>query len=136
MSLQAMRFDRRRWSPVRDLRHIVHHGTRLTKKEAEYTFRLADVVRAVVPCGECKAVEGAWCVRKQDGQPMVNHSYRVRHARLLFEQRILPRLERLHQTLCSTFEGPAFVVFGSSEGLVVDCMSCLVAAARQGEGAL
>ncbi len=132
MALQSMRFDRRRWNPVRDLRHVVHHGTRLTKKEAEYTFHLADTIRAVVPCGECGAAEGAWCTRKQDGRQMANHSGRVQQAQLLFEQRILPRLGRLHHTLCSTVKGPAFIIFGSSVDQAVDCMSCLVAASRQG----
>lgn len=132
MPLQAMRFDRRRWSPVCDPRHVVHHGTRLTKKEAAYVFRLADAVRATVPCRECGATEGAWCVRQQGGQSRVNHSYRVRQARLLFEQWVLPRLERLHQTLCSMSDGSAFFIFGSSVDQAVDCMSCLVIAARQG----
>lgn len=132
MALQAMRYDRRRWNAVCDLRDVVHHGTRLTKKEARYVFRLADAVRAVVSCRECGVAEGAWCVRKQDGQPMANHSYRVRLARLLFEQRILPRLDRMHRTLCSSVDASAFITFGSVVDRAVDCMSCLVSAARQG----
>jgi hypothetical protein len=132
MALQAMRFDRRRWSAVCDLRGIVHHGTRLTKKEAQYQFCLADAVRAIVACGECGAAMGAWCVRKLDGQPMANHSRRVRQAKLLFELRILPRLDRLHRTLCSASGSFAFIIFGSTQDRAVDCMACLVAAARQG----
>lgn len=133
MALQAMRFDRRRWDPVRDLRDVVHHGTRLTKTETQYQFRLADTVRAVVPCSECGALEGAWCVRKLDGQSTrANHSYRVQQAKLLFEKRILPRLNRLHYTLCLSAENSPFITFGSVVDQAVDCMSCLVAAARQG----
>lgn len=132
MTLQAMRYDRRRWSVVCDLQGIVHHGIRLTKKEAQNQFRLADAVRATVACGECGAAMGAWCVRKLDGKPMGNHSYRVQQAKLLFEQRILPRLDRLHRTLCSAPGSFAFIIFGPTQDRAVDCMSCLVAAARQG----
>lgn len=132
MALQAMQFDRRHWCAVCDLRGVVHHGTRLTKKEAQYQFRLADAVRAIVACGECGATTGAWCVRKLDGQPMANHSYRVQQAKLLFEQRVLPRLDRLHRTVCSVPGNFAFIIFGPAQNRAVDCMSCLVAAARQG----
>lgn len=103
----------------------------MTKKEAAYQFRLADAVRATVACGECGATTGAWCVRKLDGNPMANHSYRVQQAKLLFEQRILPRLDRLHRTLCSVPSFP-FIIFGPTQNRAVDCMSCLVVAARQG----
>lgn len=132
MALQSMRFDQRRWHPVFDALGVVHHGSPLTKKELEYQFRLADTVRAVVPCGECGVAQGAWCLRKRDRQPMTNHSYRVRQAKLLFEQRMLPQRERLCMTLCSTLEGPVHVVFGSAPDQDVDCMTCLVVASRQG----
>lgn len=134
MTLQIMRFDRRRWRAVRDLRDVVHHGTLLTKKEAGYLFRLADVVRATVSCSKCGAAEGTWCVRKRDGQAMGNHSCRVTHARYLFEQRVLPRLDRLSQTLCSTTGGMPLLIFGSAIDRDIDCMSCLVTASRQGGG--
>jgi hypothetical protein len=132
MALQAMRFDRRRWSAVCDLRGVVHHGTRLTKKEAQYLFCLAGAVRAIVACGECGAAAGAWCVRKLDGKSMANHSYRVRQAKLLFEQRILSQLGRVHRTLCSAPGNFPFIIFGPAQDRAVDCMACLVAAARQG----
>lgn len=133
MALTSMRFDRRRWSPTRDLLGVVHHGTRLTKKEAEYMFRLADAVRMLVPCSVCKAEEGRWCVRRRDGQPMSNHSYRVSQARLAFSLRILPRLGRLHKVLCSSTASSVSITIGDLEpALDVDCMSCLVAASRQG----
>lgn len=120
--------DRRRWSPVSDPRDVVHHGIRLTKKEALYLFRLADAVRAIISCGECGASEGVWCLRKRDGQPRANHSCRVQQARRLFEQHVLPRLDRLHYTLCSSVED--FNTYGPAVDRAVDCMSCLVAAAR------
>jgi hypothetical protein len=132
MALQSMRFDHRRWRPTLDSRGVVHHGSPMTKKEIEYQFRLADTVRAIVPCGECGVAQGDWCVRKRDRQPMANHSYRVRQARLLFEQRVLPQLDRLCMTLCSTLQGPVHVVFGPAPHQDVDCMSCLVIASRQG----
>jgi hypothetical protein len=121
----------RAWRPIRAVAGIVHHATPLTKKEAEYLFRLADTVRAVVECGECGAKVGAECVRKKDKQPMANHSYRVRQARLLFEQRVLPKLDRLHQTLCTAGSGPGHVVFNQADDPDVDCMSCLVVIAKQ-----
>jgi hypothetical protein len=129
--LASMAFNRRKWRPIRDALGIVHHATLLTKKEASYVFRLADTVRAVVGCGECGAAQGQDCVRKKDKQSMSNHSYRVRQARLLFEQHILPKLDRLHKTLCGDrFEGAAgHIVFNAADGLDVDCMTCLVAAA-------
>lgn len=132
MALQSMRFDRRRWSPVRDALDVVHLGTRLSKPEVEYQFRLADAVRTLVPCGQCGAKEGDSCVRKRDGGSMSNHSYRVRQARWFFVHHVLPRIDRIHQTLCSTLEGPAHVVFGASLEQDIDCMSCLVIASRQG----
>lgn len=132
MTLQSMRFDRRRWRPVLDANNVVHHGSPLTKKELEYQFRLADMVRAIVPCGECGVAQGAWCVRKRDGHVMGNHSYRVRQAKLLFVQRVLPQRDRLCMTLCSTLQGPVCVVFSPAPDQDVDCMSCLVIASRQG----
>lgn len=119
----------RKWRPVRDAAGIVHHAIPLTKREAQYLFRLADTVRAVAECGECGVKVGVECVRKKDKQPRANHSYRVTQARLLFEQRILPRLEHLHRTLCTTGWGPGHVVFNRANDENVDCMSCLVAAA-------
>ncbi len=127
-----MLFANRTWVPTRDAVGIVHHATPLTKGEAQYVFRLADTVSAVVECGECGAVAGASCVRKKDKQPRSNHSYRVRQARLMFEQRILPQLDRLHQTLCSVEDGPGWLVYNVADGQDIDCMSCLVVAARQG----
>ena len=132
MSLQSMRFNQRRWRPVFDSKGIVHHGLPMTKKEIEYQFRLANTMRAIVPCGECGAVKGAYCVRKRDGLAMANHSYRVRQARLLFEQRVLPKRHQLCITLCTTLEGPVHVVFGPAIDQDVDCMTCLVIASRQG----
>lgn len=131
MSLQSMRFNRRRWHPFLDTRGIVHHGSPLTKTEIEYQFRLADTVRAIVPCAKCGAAAGSWCVRKRDGQPMTNHSYRVQQAWALFEQRVLPQQDQLCMTLCSTLEGPTHIVSGPAADREVNCMSCLVIAARQ-----
>lgn len=125
-----MLYANRTWLPVRDTGGIVHHATPVTKQEAQYMFRLADTVRAVIECGECGAAAGQDCVRKKDKQPMANHSYRVRQARLMFEQRILPKLDRLHQTLCSTASA-GWPVYNVADGQDVDCMSCLVEVVKQ-----
>lgn len=127
----SMLYANRTWRPIRDTGGIVHHATPVTKQEAQYVFRLADTVRAVVECGECGVAAGQDCVRKKDRQPMSNHSYRVRQARLIFEQRILPKLDRLHQTLCSAESGPGWLVYNPADGHDIDCMSCLVTVAKQ-----
>ena len=116
-----------------DTAGITHLAGRVTKKEVEYIFRLADTVRAIVGCGECLVEAGQACVRKKDQQPMSNHSRRLTQARLLFDQRILPKLDRMHMTLCTMFNGSAHVVFNPADGRDVDCMSCLVIAAQQGD---
>ncbi len=124
-----MLYASRTWLPVRDAAGIVHHATQLTKQEAEYLFRLADTVRAVVGCVECGVEQGESCQTKK-GLISRNHSIRVAQTRMLFTLRILPKLDRLHQTLCSVGSGPGYVVYNQAEGQNIDCMSCLVDAAK------
>jgi len=130
----SMLYANRTWRPVRDTGGIVHHATPVTEQEARYIFRLADTVRAVIECGECGAAAGSFCKTKGPKSPALrgprNHSYRVRQARLMFEQFILPKLDRLHQTLCST-SSAGFPVFNPADGHDIDCMSCLVEVVKQ-----
>lgn len=132
--LASKLFNARTWVPKRDDAGVVHHVSQLTKKEVEYVFRLADAVRAAATCSDCGAKEGESCVRKKDGRPRSNHSARVRYAAFLFHEHVLPKRDRFYQTLCSVEGGPGHVLFGLPEHhtVAVDCMTCLVIAARQG----
>jgi hypothetical protein len=121
-----MRFERRKWRPFRDERGVVHLATRLTKKEAEYLFRLADMVRTLVSCGSCMAKAGEHCRRKRDGQMMANHTHRVTHARALVTERYEPLFDRLHQPLCVVDTDDKYVVHVAADGREIDCMACLV----------
>lgn len=122
MILALKRFDRRKWRPFRDDIGIVHHATRLTKKEAEYLFSLADMTRTLVGCLRCLAVKGEAC-RRQDGQPMANHSERVDSARSLVKDKYEPLYDRMYKPLCVVD-----VVFKSAPDEEVDCMACVVVA--------
>lgn len=126
----SMLYDNRKWQPARDLAGIVHHVTRLTKKETQYLFRLADTVRAVSSCDVCGAKAGQFCTRKSDNQTMINHSWRVRQARVLCELHVLPNLEHLRQRLCCVESGVTFEALNQTSDSV-DCMTCLVAQIRQ-----
>lgn len=119
-------FGHRKWFPFRDDVHIVHHATRMTKKEAAYVFRLSASVRALASCGECGAEIDAECRRKKDNKLTRNHSTRVDQARRVFRNIIEPKLDRLHQTLCAFVEGEIKAVFNAADGHEVDCMACVV----------
>lgn len=121
-------FARRKWRPFRDDRRIVHHATRLTKKDAEYLFRLADMVRTLVGCLDCLAVKNEPCRRKRDGAPMANHSSRVTRARALVKAQYEPLFDRMFQPLCTVDSDNKYVVHVPADGDEVDCMACLVIA--------
>lgn len=125
MTLASMRFDRRKWLPFRDDIGIVHRATRLTKKEAEYLFRLADTTRALVGCLRCLAVKGEAC-RRKDGRLMANHSERVDSARSLVRDKYERLFDAMHKPLCVVDSNP-YVVFKPAPGEEVDCMACVTA---------
>lgn len=127
MTLASMRFDCRKWLPFRDDIGIVHHATRLTKKEAEYLFRLAGMTRMLVGCLRCLAVKGEAC-RRKDGQPMANHSERVDSARSLVKDKYEPLYYRMYKPLCVVDTDNKYVVFKSAPDEEVDCMACVTAA--------
>jgi hypothetical protein len=122
-----MRFDRRKWPPFRDDIGIVHHATRLTKKEAEYLFRLADMVQTLVGCLWCLAVKSETC-RRRDGRPMRNHGERVDSARSLVKAQFEPLFDRMHLPLCVADSDNQHVVFKPAPGEEIDCMACITAA--------
>jgi hypothetical protein len=127
MALASMRFDRRKWRPFRDDIGIVHHATRVTRKEAEYLFRLAVTIRTLVGCLRCLAVKGVAC-RRRDGQPMANHSERVDSARSLVKDKYEPLYDRMCLPLCVADTDNKYVVFKSAPDEEVDCMACVTAA--------
>lgn len=129
MTLASMRFDRRKWRPMQDNRGVVHSSTKLRKDELEYLFRLADMVRLLVPCGSCMAKVGEYCRRKRDGQPMSNHSYRLTYARAVVKEQFAPMFDRLYQPLCTVETGHKYVVhIVPVDGSDVNCMACLTIA--------
>lgn len=129
--LLSLEYTKRRYIPVVDPQGVAHHATRLNKKELQYIFRLADTVTAITPCEGCGAEAGKACTRKRDRAPMSNHSLRVRQAKLLFNQRILPKLGLLYLTLCPEDTGPHLLLYKLTDELTVDCMTCLVVAAKR-----
>ena len=128
------RFDRSKWRKFVDSDDVVHYATRLTRKDAEQLFRLADMTRALVGCERCLAGVGEHCRRKPDGQVMANHSVRVTHAREVVRQRFEPFYDRLHRPLCAVADGDASVVHKpAADAREVDCMACLVLSTKLSE---
>lgn len=137
MTRYNARFDRSKWRKFVDSDDVVHYATRLTRKDAEQLFRLADMTRALVGCERCLAVVGEHCRRKPDGQVMANHSVRVTHAREVVRQRFEPLFDRLHQPLCTVEphgDVDKFVVYKpAAAAREVDCMACLVFSTKLSE---
>lgn len=121
------RVDRSKWRPMRCSSGVVHHAIKLYKQEAEYIFRLADVVRAVVACPTCGAHVGKPCLRK-DGVAMKNHTGRILASKLIVKERYEPLFGNLYQPICTMEGGAQWFTKDRADDEDVDCMMCLVMA--------